>query len=318
MFSILLWLSLFIICLVGWNLFRQGLAELCSRLKRRRIFQWGPSLIPNLGRAGVLSLFEGSPLRCMESTERELKLSGDRIFLLRLALTDLSLFWLWLLIFIFLGTVPSAWLLLAGGISYVFHKWTSQRWSRRFFALGLLLIGLGLVLIGMDVLLQRSGRFLTEMAEPPAFIFWLATGHWAGALLGILCGIVLELGFLIPGVSWMAAVALILSGVTSLGTAWGFILGLPLVASLRTLRSIREPSRRQRAAIMLGFSLLGLVVTPFLEAIAQTILSTSYAPQLRWQQLNIMIVIWLGIETIFALTYFHIKYGNLKQKTEAI
>jgi hypothetical protein len=314
MMSVFLWLSFFIICLIGWNLFRQGLAELSSRLKRRRIFQWGPTIVPNMGRAGILTLFEGSPMRSMESTERELKHSGDRIFLLRLALADLSLFWLWIVLFVFFGVIPATWFLFAGGIVYIAHKWASKKWERRFFALGLLLMGLGLVLVGMDVLLQHSAKFLADTAEPPMFIYALATGHWWGALLGLFCGVILEVSFLIPGISWMASVALILSGVSSLGTAWGFLLALPLVASLRTLRSIRESSRRQRAWMMLAFSLLGFLVTPYLELASQIILRGDYMPQLRWQQLNVMVILWMGIETVFALTYFHFKYGNQKQK----
>src|SRR6185312_254431 len=265
MISVFLWLSFFIICLIGWNLFRQGLAELSSRLKRRRLFQCGSSFIPNMGRAGVLTLFEGSPMRSMESTERELKHSGDRIFLLRLALADLSLFWLWILLFVFFGTIPPAWFLFTGGVTYIIHKWAPKRLERRFFALGLLLMGLGLVLIGMEVLLQHSAKFLADSPEPPMFIYALAMSHWWGALLGLFCGVVLELSFLIPGISWMASVALILSGVTSLGASWGFLLALPLVASIRTLRTIRESSRRQRALIMLVFGLLGFVITPYLE-----------------------------------------------------
>jgi Na+/phosphate symporter len=249
-------------------------------------------------------------MRSMESTERELPESGDRIFLFRLALADVSLFWLWLLLFTFFGMIQPAWLLLAGGILYMIYKWSPKHVEHRFLALGLLLIGMGTVLVGMEFLLQQSAKFLADSPEPPQFIYALAYSHWWGAALGFFCGVVLEIAFLIPGISWMAAVALILAGISSLGTAWGFVLALPLVASLHTLRNKREASRRLRAWMMLAFSLIGFLLTPYLEIASQHLLNRDYSPMLRWQQLNLMILVWLGVETAFALIYFHFKYGR--------
>lgn len=249
-------------------------------------------------------------MRSMESTERELPHSGDRVFLFRLALADMSLFWIWLLLFVFFGMVQPAWLLLAGGIFYMVYKWSPKHVEHKYFAMGLLLIGMGTVLVGMEFLLQQSTKFLADSPEPPQFVYALAYSHWWGAALGLFCGIVLEMAFWIPGISWMAAVALMLSGISSLGTSWGFVLGLPVVASIYTLRNKRDASRRLRAWMMLGFSLLGLIATPYLEVMSQHLLGGDYSPLLRWQQLNVMALTWLAVETAFALIYFHFKYGK--------
>lgn len=79
-------------------------------------------------------------------------------------------------------------------------------------------------IMGFEFFLQKLS-LLIQTPEPELWVFWLGATDWKGILLGFLAGFLGHVLLREKGHTWWIAPALMVSGLGSLGLAWGLFLG---------------------------------------------------------------------------------------------
>ncbi len=165
-------------------------------------------------------------------------------------------------------------------------------------------------------LLPLSGPFLSLFSlisrgeNPPEWLFWLGENSWYGLGFGMLVGALLRGVLRYCGFYFLFSGGMLLTGIVSLGSAWGIFLGGFLFGSLENFWRFSGKEFRLRSGISLAFGLGGLLLAPLVSILVSNL---AYSVQLRWLQWLFLVFSLLVSETLTSLVFFHF-YSNQRQK----
>ena len=211
---------------------------------------------------------------------------------------------------------------VSGSTTRVFKKASDQRNPRiqqLWLALSSLAFASSFVIY---FLMPFSGPLLSWFSlisggdNPPYWIFWLGENSWLGLAVGFLIGSFLHATFRFSGFFFLVSAALLLTGIMSLGTAWGVFLGGFLVGALENFWRFRGKEFRLRSGIALAFGLGGLILAPFIQILVTNFILGSYSAQLRWFQWISLVAVFLAVETLASLVFFHFYYAQNQKLTK--
>ena len=288
--------------LVGWWLFLSRWQSSVSQLESLG-FQSEGFVVPFLQSVG-LAFAHATPECHMRSIhDSSLSLRWE---LLALSLRSLSYLFLVVVFFSVWVFVPEPVLLLLGLTLFLLSRW----WVR-LEALALGVLGLGLFVHGWSELMGHFSRWFSS-GETPLWVYGLATNFLPGALIGVCLGAGLRGLFRISGVALWSGASLLAAGVLSLGGAWGLFLGDFIAGVLEDGIRYSGKAARLRLLGALVFAVLGLLATaPFLHLVMD-FFGGAYSTQLRMVQLCIMVIAFLGFETLASMTFFHFYFEKKK------
>lgn len=302
--EIFVWFYHFTIPLLGWWIFTTQFQKLAVRMQKS--WTWNTDFKSDFLKSFLITFVHATPehhLRSLKESPLSLRLR-----LLWLGLRSLSYGLIFIVLFGIWSLVPPAVVLFLGLVIFVFAQW----W-KPLRGVSLFLLGLGLFLYGFEELLQASSR-LTESGGAPDWVYELARNYLQGALLGAAIGAVFRVVFRLSGIAWWVGTNLLLSGILSLGGAWGFFLGDFLVSVLEDYITHAEKDFRWRARLALGFGFLMLILTTPFQTLVMTWMNGQYSVYLRGLQLAFMIFVYLFLESVLSLAFFHFYY--LKKRND--
>lgn len=299
------WLYHLTIPLIGWWLFMSQFSKLAVSLENK--WSWGESFPLDFAKSLAVVFAYGAPENLLNS--QRLKALPLRLRMLWLGLRSLSFGCLFLLLFVIWNILPPAVVLLLGLVLFVFSQW-----SKRGVGFAQALLGLGLFLYGFEHLMETSSRLVGSGEDSSAWVYELAQNFFVGALFGFVLGSVLRFILRISGVAWWSGMNLLLSGILSLGGAWGFFLGDFLAGALEDFIRHSQKDFRFRTGISLAFGLVMLLLTTPYQNFVLDWMNGQYSVQLRTFQLAAMIFVFLVLESALALGFFHFYF--LKKKAD--
>lgn len=302
--DIFVWLSQVTIPLFAWWVLQKQLAKLSvlfeSQWKKGQNFK--ADFLYSVG----LSALQGSPENHSEKLQKlQLPL---RVQLLWLGLRSFSFALPFLVLFFIWGWAPSAVILLLGLAVFIL-----ARWAPKIETFAILLLALGVFAFGFENLMNTSSQIIRVAGDSVGiWVYSLAENYLVGALIGLGIGAFARLITKMSGVSWWLGLALLLSGILSLGAAWGFILGDFAMGLVLDLRKSADRNTKLRIFIGLGLALLFLVLTPLYQSLVMGWINGQYSVQLRHFQLAVMVFGLLAVESLVALTVFHFAYQRTR------
>lgn len=197
----------------------------------------------------------------------------------------------WTLSFYFCSAFSAGSVCMFGLILFCFSRWTLK-----FHTAVLTILALGLFGFGIQSFLQSSSQFANQLQEY-SFLFHLSDNYLMGALIGFAIGALIRLAFRLPGVSYWAAGSLLLAGVLSLGSAWGFILGEMFVDHCEVFFSFENIKYRKRGLFGLVTTVLFLVLTNPIEGLMLSWMNGEFSSQLRIAQFSGLVFLFLLAES---------------------
>lgn len=302
--EIFVWFYHFTIPLLGWWLLTTHFQKLAVRLQTN--WNWNSDFKSDFLKSFLITFVHATPehhLRALKESPLSLRLR-----LLWLGLRSLSYGFIFLVLFGIWSFVPPAVALLLGLVTFVVAQW----W-KPLRGVSLFFLGLGLFLFGFENLMQASSR-LTESGEASSWVYELARNYFTGALLGAGVGAAFRLVFRMSGLAWWSGMNLLLSGILSLGGAWGFFLGEFLVAVLEDFLTHRERDFQWRSRLAFGFGVFMLFLTTPFQSLVMDWMNGQYSVYLRGVQLAFMIFVFLFLESVLSLSFFHFYY--LKKRSD--
>lgn len=186
--------------------------------------------------------------------------------------------------------------------------------------LGLNTLALGWMMIAM--FLAQAPFFMLQDAmvyyhqsidfeNPPAWVFWLGYGNWAGVAFGLAFGILIRLIFRFTGLSLPLATGFLTTGMMSMPVAWGLFIGDFLTGATENYLRMRQPLFAYRLKMAIAFGLGGLLMSPIILSFSMDLVGGAYSAQLRWFQWFSLVVTLLFCETFASLMFFHFHWKKL-------
>ena len=222
---------------------------------------------------------------------------------------------------VFLKTVPQ--ILITGSPERAFRKARDLKLDPRIEQLWLALSSLAFASCFLIYLLvPLAGPLLSSFSiissgDSPSFLaFWLSENNWLGLGVGAVLGILLQGTLRHPGFNFLTAAGLLLTGISSLGTAWGIFLGGWICGSAQNFWNFPQKEFRLRSGISLAFGLAGLIGAPLLLVLTTLLFLGEYSAQSRWVQWLLLTSLFLAMETFVSLIFFHFYYRKSLQLTK--
>ncbi len=172
-------------------------------------------------------------------------------------------------------------------------------WFKGFGRISLLILLLGLFNFGFEGLLSVLSIYVQQLQDY-SWLFKLGENYLEGALFGFALGLGLRWLFRINGVAWWLSLCLLLAGIASLGTAWGFVLGDFLMGQWRERSQHKNRIQRLYWIGALVFSFIFLALTTPFESEVLNWMNGEYSIQIRSLQLAMMSAIFLLLQSFWA------------------
>jgi len=304
--EIFIWLSQAVVPLVGWWILIVNFQKLAEKLQAN--WTWNENFYQDFLKSFLLSFCHGTPENHCASLKK--MRTSPRVELLQLGLRSLSYGFGFLILFGVWNFIPSSVLLLLGLAVFLISQWFSQWWKPAQ-SLAFFFLGLGIFIFGFENLLNTSSQIVRASEQSP-WIYSLAHNYLAGALIGVVLGSVLRLVTRMSGVAWWAGMNLLLSGILSLGGAWGFILGDFLMGLAEDFYKHKEKDYRLRCGFGISFGLGVLILSAPFQWLVTSWINGQYSVQLRSLQLAFMVFVFLALESSVALGFLHFYFHRKK------
>ncbi len=298
----MIWLTTMAVPLLGWWILTTQFQKIAVRLQKHWV--WGRDFQTDCLRSFLLAFCHATPEHHLEALR--VAPLNHQSHLLWLGLRSLGYGFIFVVLFGAWNVLPPSVVLLLGLVLFIAAQWWRPVWG-----LALFVLGVGLFLYGFEELLVATTRWRSGI-DQFGWIFYLSENFFTGALIGVILGALIRFVFRLSGVAWWAGICLLLGGVLSLGGAWGFFIGEFLVSLAEDHLKHREKEVQMRLGVAAVFGILMLLLTTPFQSFVMSWINGGFSVQLRSLQLAGMIFIFLFLESLLSLVFFHFYF--LKNK----
>jgi Na+/phosphate symporter len=304
--EIISWISQATIPLLGWWLLTTSFQKLGTHFQQN--WKWNQNFKSDFLRSLLVTF-------CHVTSENH----GDvleksplsiRLRLLWLGLRSLSFGFIFLMTFGTWNIVPVSVFTILGLMIFLAAQWWKPLRDWALFALGV-----ALFLYGFEWLFQASSQMIRNVEED-TWVFALSHNYLLGALIGFALGGIVRLVTRMSGVAWWMGAHGLLAGILSLGGAWGFFLGDFIVGLVEDFFRHRKPDFRLRIYLGLTLGVFGLLFTTVIQNFVMLWINGQYSVQLRSLQFAAMVFLFLLLESVVALTFFHFYFLKVQKNPE--
>lgn len=291
--SVLIWCSYFAVSLLGFEIFLIALRMLLQE-KVNSDFA-GKSFPQSFLKAMLLivsSLSLDQILKSATLWKKEQKIS-ERIYLVLLAFSPLSLLIPLVLLFLLLMNFSGAWL---GAIGLIL--WILSRFVPRLEKRSLIFIGWSVFAIGFELTLKQSALLMNAAPDQP-WIYWLGDSSILSCVALLIAGGLATFLVRLPYLTVLISACLLLSGIISLPSALCFVFGEIL------LWFIWSKSGALRTGIFAGVSLLFILIFPLYLPSLNFAFGREYSVLLRLDQFFVSLGLWLALDLVISMGVFH-------------
>lgn len=166
-------------------------------------------------------------------------------------------------------------------------------------------------LIGSIIWAPSFGKSIlkvSQLSEPPEWIYWLSSNYLVGALIGFILSALVRLVIKKSGsTAWVGAQAVGV-GVMSLGMGWGIALGDLLASYCRDMFQKSDLNRRLRAVVTVSLGIVFLLLSSEYQQLVQNFFAEYSTLQARFFQLVMMIGSFWILDLAIVSALFHFKY----------
>jgi hypothetical protein len=192
-------------------------------------------------------------------------------------------------LFIFISTqIATAVFLLLAGVLLILAAWLKDKVPKIPLVANTVAF-MAVFVAGFEWLLRQTSM-LTQLVDPPTWVFWLTENYLHGILIGLVIGALISFLSKHAAHGWWVALNFHMAGVVSLSAAWGIVLGDFLVTALFRPRSLLA------VAVVIVCALITPILQPLVEGSPASLAD-------RWMNGELAVMIAFLVVLDFASTY---------------